>query len=119
MRIFIFDDEPETLETLEMYLNCEGNELYSFLSYREAVKFARNTSGNIDVAIVDGAIDNNKEVGMELAAILRSKNPDARIIILTGFSELTERAMLDRYRIDFKEKPAGVLDIVKEYGCLQ
>ncbi len=118
MRIFIFDDEPDILEALITYMSCKGNELYGFIDYKEAIKFARDSENKIDVAIVDGAIDGYMEVGLELSSIIRSRNPNARIIILTGFSEMTNRELLEKYRVELKEKPSGVLDIVNEFGCI-
>ena len=117
MRIFIYDDDPETLESLVTYLTCETNKLYYFVNPKEAMKFARQTNNDIDVAVIDGGFDSN-EAGVKISIILRNNNPDARIIILTGFSELSAMSILEEYNVELYEKPQDVPKIIDEFGCI-
>ncbi|GEM_PF-4235207 len=117
MRIFIYDDDPETLDSLVTYLSCENNELYPFVNLSKAIKFARQTDNSIDVAIIDGGFDSG-EAGVEISVILRNNNPDARIIILTGFSEPSVMDILEKYNIELYEKPQDVSRLIDEFGCI-
>ncbi len=117
MRIFLFDDDPETLESLVFYLKCEGNELVYFVSAQKAMEFARRTNDNIDVAVVDSGFDSNY-IGVKIAIMLRSNNPRARIIVITGFPEAYIRDTLENYDIELYERPQDIPKLIEELGCL-
>ena len=95
-KILVMDDDLLALESLENYLSQAGYDVTAASSAREAVDQAREAA--YDVALLDMKMPEMD--GFQVAAMLRQKQPDLRVIIFTGYaSPETEAraAQLDFY----------------------
>lgn len=81
-RIFIVDDDQDFAESLAEVLEAEGHQVELAFSGEEAVrKFAQQ---NFDVTFMDVKLPGMN--GVESFLEIRKLKPDARVIMMTGFS---------------------------------
>ena len=95
-KILVMDDDLLALESLENYLSQAGYDVTAASSAREAVDQAREAA--YDVALLDMKMPEMD--GFQVAAMLRQKQPDLRVIIFTGYASLeteARAAQLDFY----------------------
>ena len=80
-KILIVDDEVNVCKSIRQALICDEYEIDTALSGEEALK--KEGEKIYDVFVVDLMMPGIS--GLELLQSLRSKNPEARVIIVTGY----------------------------------
>ncbi|WP_043319230.1 response regulator transcription factor [Microbulbifer sp. HZ11] len=103
-RLLIVDDESGTRNMLERAMSRRGFDTRVAESVDEAQGLVAREK--FDCALLDLKI--HRDSGLELIAPLRSANPRARIIVLTGYSSIpTAVAAIKLGADDYLCKPAG------------
>jgi len=82
-RILVVDDELYVCEAIKMVLELDGHEVTSTDNGADA--FALHAEGAFDLVITDYSMPGMK--GDELAAAMRARNPDQRIIMISAYVE--------------------------------
>jgi DNA-binding NtrC family response regulator len=100
-RVLVVDDDQSLLEGLESVLVDAGEEVVAcntFGDAREALK-----TEHFDVLILDVRLGDFN--GLQLALIGRERNPDARIIVFSGYTDAVLEAEAERIGAIFVTKP--------------
>jgi len=82
-RILVVDDEPYVCDALKMLLTIDGHEVVTANAGTEALDLYNK--GQFDLMITDYSMPGMK--GDELAAEVKSRNPQQPIIMITAFVE--------------------------------
>ena len=84
--MLVVDDSEKFSEEISIYLNDSGIEAAAAVSKDEALKFLSAPGcPDLDIAIVDVHLtEKNDYAGLEIARIIKEKQPRCRIIITTG-----------------------------------
>jgi CheY-like chemotaxis protein len=115
-RILIVDDEPSILSFVEKAMRIAGYQTLTALSARAALA-ACETKGVPDLLLTD-----YKMPGMDgdaLAALLRQREPDLKVLYLTGYADqlFNERGNLWRSEA-FLEKPCTVQGLLEAVSMM-
>ncbi len=98
-RFLIADDEPSVLLTLGLIFEQDGNQIVKAESAAEALQ-ALHRSGPFDVVLTDLCME-REDVGLEVAAAAAQLFPRPIIVVLTGFSSVTNAQAALHLRIDY------------------
>jgi CheY-like chemotaxis protein len=95
-RIFVVDNEPMICTMARRLLEAGGYEVATFQDGVEALELYRNHSSEINLVILDLALEPRS--GREIAAEIFTLNPEARVIVTSGFSTFdgTDLTGIDR-----------------------
>ncbi|RLB13665.1 MAG: hypothetical protein DRG82_15280, partial [Deltaproteobacteria bacterium] len=116
LKIMLIDDEPELLEVLSTALELKGLTTRQFCNPKEAVE-AYNAE-EFDAVIVDFKMPEMD--GIEVLKLLREQDPNARVIILTGYSEVDNAiAALNNGAHAFFRKPPDIREILQALERIQ
>ena len=90
-KILVIDDEPLILGSLEALLNKKGYEIHLASTGKEGIKFLDQEGA--DLVLLDIIMPGMS--GKEVFEKIREINPDAKIIITSGYSkqQITESLM--------------------------
>ena len=104
-KILLVDDEKEFIETLAERMKTRGMEVWTTTSAKEALKMVDTQSFDaIALDLIMPEMD-----GIEALSILKSKNPDLQIILLTGQATIDKGIEAMKLgAMDFIEKPADL-----------
>ena len=109
-KLLLVDDDQSFRQRLELTLSRRGYEVSAAASLAEARSLAARvqpTHAVLDMKLEDGT-------GLELVSELRALRPDIRIVMLTGYGNLTTAvAAIKAGAVDYLAKPADPDDIVK------
>jgi DNA-binding NtrC family response regulator len=109
-KVLLVDDEEQFLETLAERMRARGMEVTTATSATEALKKVAEES--FDAIILDLLMPQID--GMEALGILKEKNPDIQVILLTGHATLEKGVEAMKLgATDFLEKPAS-LEVLTE-----
>ncbi len=86
LNVLIVDDEPRVLEVLSMHLRCDGHNVSTATSGREALEKFRLRQ--FDLVILDRAMPEMN--GEQTAHFIKQVNQNIPVIMLTGFGALIE-----------------------------
>lgn len=89
-KILLVDDDEALLETTHRLIKNCGCEVLAFTSATEAIKCFESAPEKISLLVTDVIMPEMN--GVELANLLRSKNPKLEIILISGF---TDNALAD------------------------
>ena len=104
-KILLVDDEKEFIETLAERMKTRGMEVWTTTSAKEALKMVDTQS--FDAIVLDLIMPEMD--GIEALSILKSKNPDLQIILLTGQATIDKGIEAMKLgAMDFIEKPADL-----------
>jgi CheY-like chemotaxis protein len=107
-RILVVDDEPYVCEAIKMVLELEGHEVATTDNGNAALTL--HSKGPFDLVVTDYSMPGMK--GDELAAALRARNPDQRILMVTAYVErLTSEGTPLQHVDDLVAKPFRLEDI--------
>jgi len=110
--ILIVDDEPHLADLTQQFLQQTGYGTKSFTSGEAAVAWYKLNSSEIDLIILD-----MKMPGMDGKACfeaMRKINPDASVVILTGYiRDDTAKALLQSGVIKVFQKPVKYPDLIQ------
>ena len=84
--VLVVDDEPAIAEGLRLILEREGYVVQTAVSISEAS--ARMDDADFSVALVDLVLPDGD--GMGLLKVLRSRDPDIEVIIMTGHGSISK-----------------------------
>ena len=102
-KILLIDDEEGLRYGLKTYLSRKGFQVYDGENRSDAVKLLKTHL--FGIAILDIRLK-NEENGLDIIDLLRDKNPDIIILIVTGFAHLdTAVAAIRKGANDYLEKP--------------
>jgi CheY-like chemotaxis protein len=86
LNVLIVDDEPRVREVVSIYLRCDGHNVATAASGREALEKFRLQP--FDLVILDRAMPEMN--GEQTARFIKQINQDIPVIMLTGFGALIE-----------------------------
>jgi C4-dicarboxylate-specific signal transduction histidine kinase len=111
-RLLIVDDEPVIVQILKAVFEDEPYELFLASSGTEALEIMRRQG--VDLLLTDKNLPDIN--GLELLQEAKRLNPDAEVIIITGYASLeTALAALELDAFDYVLKPLNnVFDIKKK-----
>ncbi len=108
-RLLIVDDDQIFLNRLGRSMEKNGFAPTLANSVAEGVKLAATC--NAEFAVVDLRLEDGS--GLEVVEAIRAANPDARIVMLTGYGNIASAvAAVKAGAIDYLAKPANVDDII-------
>jgi PAS domain S-box-containing protein len=104
VRVLVVDDEPDVRGLIREMLERAGCQVRTAQDGAEAVDLFREDWRAIDVVILDLMMP--RMSGRDVFAALRQIDPDAKILVASGYSVDGEaRALLDAGAIGFLQKP--------------
>lgn len=102
--ILVVDDEPEVLEMACSALEMRGYTVTFCRNGREALEYYQQHAAEVDLVISDVVMPEMN--GGELLTKLRSADPDAKIMLMSGYcTETTAAALLEKGAAAFVPKP--------------
>ena len=108
--ILAIDDEPEILNIIKESLEMEGFSVLTALGAKQGVKLYEERGQEIGVVLLDYLMPDM--TGDLVFECLRRKNPDARVILLTGCEDSVARKMFEAGLRGFIQKPFYLDDLV-------
>ncbi|HXI83840.1 MAG TPA: response regulator [Verrucomicrobiae bacterium] len=108
--ILAIDDEPEILEIIKQCLEMEGFQVLTALGPKEGLKLYETRGTEVGVVLLDYLMPDM--TGDLVFECLRQKNPDARVILLTGCEDSVARKMFEAGLRGFIQKPFYIDDLV-------
>lgn len=117
-KVLIVDDEKETRELLKSFLESDDIELYEANNGQEALDMV--SEGQFDLYVTDVFMPEMN--GIEFLKILKMLDPDAIVIIITGYDNVEcTRQALDYGAFRFLTKPLKMADFrnIVESGLIE
>ena len=108
--ILAIDDEPEILNIIKECLEMEGFQVLTALGAKQGVKLYEERGPEVGVVLLDYIMPDM--TGDLVFECLRQKNPDARVILLTGCEDSVARKMFEAGLRGFIQKPFYLDDLV-------
>ena len=108
--ILAIDDEPEILEIIKQCLEMEGFQVLTALGAKAGLKLYETRRSEIGVVLLDYLMPDM--TGDLVFDCLRRRNPDARVILLTGCEDSVARTMFEAGLRGFIQKPFYLDDLV-------
>ena len=113
-KVLLVDDEEEYLDTLAERMRNRGMDVETTTSAEVALKKA--DTGSYDAIVLDLMMPGMD--GLQVLRVLKKKNPDIQVILLTGYATLSKGIEAMKLgALDFIEKPADIkilTDKIKE-----
>jgi two-component system cell cycle sensor histidine kinase/response regulator CckA len=115
-RILVVDDEPSILSFVEKAMRIAGHQTFAAGSARAALKVCES-NGLPDLLLTDYKMPDMD--GDALAARLRQREPDLKVLYLTGYADqlFTERGNLWRSEA-FLEKPCTIQGLLEAVSMM-
>ncbi len=102
LRLMVIDDEPIVGKGLKRLLEKEGYDVKTFTEGSTAIEELEKKP--FDIIITDLKMEGID--GMKILEIVREKNPDTKVIIITGFGKMeTAAKAFKKGAFDFITKP--------------
>src|ERR1017187_2897595 len=101
--ILAIDDEPEILEIIKQCLEMEGFQVLTAPGPKEGLKLYEERGTEIGVVLLDFLMPDM--TGDMVFECLRQKNPDVRVILLTGCEDSVARKMFETGLRGLIQKP--------------
>jgi DNA-binding NtrC family response regulator len=110
-KILLVDDEVEFLEALSERMRARGMEVSTAETARQALKLVGEKS--YDAVILDLMMPEMD--GLEALKIIKEKNPEIQVILLTGHASLEKGIEAMKLgALDFMEKPAELSTLAEK-----
>lgn len=110
--IMLIDDETTIVDITENYLTMQGYEVISFLSSGKALAEYATNFKKYDLIITDMTMPDL--TGEQLSGEILKINPEARIILCTGYNNIIDREKALAMGIrKYLEKPVSFLDLLE------
>jgi DNA-binding NtrC family response regulator len=115
-RVLIVDDEEDFLEMLAERMRNRGMKVTASVSAADAIE--KTEKGDFDVVVLDlmmPGID-----GIEALKILKEKNPELQVILLTGHATVEKGIQAMKLgALDLMEKPANIDELTEKISKAQ
>lgn len=108
--ILAIDDEPEILNIIKECLEMEGFQVLTAPGAKEGIKLYEERGSEIGVVLLDYLMPDM--TGDLVFECLRQKNPDVRVILLTGCEDSVARKMFETGLRGLIQKPFYIDDLV-------
>jgi len=108
--VLAIDDEPEILNIIKECLEMEGFQVLTALGAQAGIKLYEARGKEVGVVLLDYLMPDM--TGDLVFECLRQKNPDARVILLTGCEDSVARKMFEAGLRGFIQKPFYLDDLV-------
>lgn len=103
--VLLIDDEAEFVDTLEERMMSRGMKVTSTTSAWQGIQAVEKK--NFDVVVLD--LQMPEMDGLETLKILKTKNPDVQVILLTGHATVEKGiSAMKLGAMDLLEKPADI-----------
>jgi len=113
--ILVVDDEPALLDLTTEILCSQGYKVHCAQSGKEALEILKNQS--IDLLLSDVIMPNMN--GYELIAIVEKKYPRLKILLASGFSEISDEFMINNsIQQNLLQKPYNSQTLLKKIRSL-
>ncbi|HEX8310625.1 MAG TPA: response regulator [Chthoniobacteraceae bacterium] len=113
LRILVVDDQPVLCEVLAESLTRDWHTVEVATNGREALE--KFEAGEFDLVITDKAMPEMN--GDQLAAAVKVRRPEVKVVMLTGFGEFEEGEEIESEFIDFLlPKPATMVEVRNAIG---
>jgi PAS domain S-box-containing protein len=110
--VLIIEDEDLLRDLLRAMLESKGYEILSARDGQEGVQTYRNNRDRIALVLSDLGLP--KLSGEEVVSFVKQANPEAKVIIASGFIDPNIRAGLEEAGVvDFIQKPYKAYDVLK------
>ena len=110
MKILIIDDDPLHLSSLETSLSVRGYDCRSYLSPVSAIDAYRN--GDFDVVIT--AVKMLGISGEEVLESILGIDPEAKVILITGFDDIKIDPGARKGIFGFFRKPVVIEELIEK-----
>jgi DNA-binding response OmpR family regulator len=108
--ILAIDDEPEILNIIKECLEMEGFQVLTAPGAKEGIKLYEERGSEIGVVLLDYLMPDM--TGDLVFECLRQKNPNVRVILLTGCEDSVARKMFETGLRGLIQKPFYIDDLV-------
>ena len=109
-RILVVDDEPFVSDAVKMMLTFDGHQVVTANSGQEALALFEKEK--YDLVITDYAMPVMK--GDELAMIIKARNPEQPIVLITAYAEMLKASHHPLSGVDFIISKPFLLDNLRE-----
>src|SRR5260221_2685336 len=106
--ILAIDDEPEILNIIKECLEMEGFPVLTALGAKAGLTLYEERGSEVGVVLLDYLMPDM--TGDLVFECLRQKNPDARVLLLTGCEDSVARKMFEAGLRGFIQKPFYIDD---------
>ena len=111
--ILLVDDEDVIIDVGKESLEVLGYDVLTARSGKEAVEIFKTKNGKIDLVILDMIMPGMN--GMETFSILKSMNPNIKIILSSGYTAETHSSKIMEMGCNgFIQKPYGLTDLSRK-----
>lgn len=111
-RILLIDDEELIIETTEELVVSEGYDVVSTTNPEEGIRIFANEKGKIDVVLLDYIMPDAN--GEEVFHKLKEIDPDVKVIVTSGYSEITAIGNMIKSGIHgYIQKPYEIEELYK------
>ena len=108
--ILVVEDDKQVRDLAHEILKSHGYEVFQAQNGKEALKVCASCDGLIDLLLTDVVMPEMN--GKELYSILRKKNPNLKVIYMSGYTEqiISHHGVLEE-GLDFIQKPFTVYNL--------
>jgi PAS domain S-box-containing protein len=111
--ILLIDDEDVVIDVGKESLEVMGYSVFTAKSGQEAVEIFKTKPGKIDLVILDMIMPGMN--GMETFGILKSMNPNIKVILSSGYTAETHSSkIMEMGCSGFIQKPYGLTDLSRK-----
>jgi DNA-binding NtrC family response regulator len=115
-KILFIDDEQDFLEVMSERMTARNMKVSTASSAKEGLAIA--SEGSFDAVILDLAMPEMN--GIEVLKILKEKNPDLEVILLTGHATVKDGIEAMKLgALDLLEKPADINALTEKIHAAQ
>jgi CheY-like chemotaxis protein len=117
VRVLVVDDEEQARRVVERFFQKGGYHVIAASNGHEALTRIEQSPMPFDLYVIDVMMPAMK--GTELAQCIRQRQPDAKVLYLTGYSDylFTGRSMLPGNEA-FLDKPASINALLQSASLL-
>lgn len=115
-KVLLIDDEQDFLDVMSERMEARSIDVSTASSAREGLEKA--TAGSFDIVILDLMMPEMD--GIETLRILKEKNPDLEVILLTGHATIKQGIEAMKLgALDLLEKPADMNELTEKIHAAQ
>jgi DNA-binding NtrC family response regulator len=109
LKLLIIDDDEHILAKLRYFFNEKKYDVTSAANGFEALKLIENDQQGFDLIITDIVMPQISGVG--LISIIKKKNPETPVIVITGWGEYPEAFATESKADKVLSKPFGLIEL--------